>query len=90
MQAVGLWKETLTQDNMNAAVELHHGLVRKLLVQHNGYESATEGDAFILAFHTPSHALHWAQAFQQGLLHLAWPEQLLQLDAGAPVWAAPG
>ncbi|KAL6747219.1 hypothetical protein V8C86DRAFT_3148514 [Haematococcus lacustris] len=84
-----LW-ETLTQDNMNAAVELHHGLVRKLLVQHNGYESATEGDAFILAFHTPSHALHWAQAFQQGLLHLAWPEQLLQLDAGAPVWAAPG
>ncbi|KAJ9532988.1 hypothetical protein QJQ45_018070, partial [Haematococcus lacustris] len=125
-----LW-ETLTQDNMNAAVELHHGLVRKLLVQHNGYggasqfparthsvlhdpfithplsfistmrvlaasvaatwqKSATEGDAFILAFHTPSHALHWAQAFQQGLLHLAWPEQLLQLEAGAPVWAAPG
>ncbi|KAJ9532991.1 hypothetical protein QJQ45_018077 [Haematococcus lacustris] len=84
-----LW-ETLSQDDMNAAVELHHSLVRKLLVQHHGYESATEGDAFILAFHTPSDALHWAQAFQQGLLHLAWPEQLLQLDAGAPVWAAPG
>ncbi|KAL6754411.1 nucleotide cyclase [Haematococcus lacustris] len=84
-----LW-ETLSQDDMNAAVELHHSLVRKLLVQHHGYESATEGDAFILAFHTPSDALHWAQAFQQGLLHLAWPEQLLHLDAGAPVWAAPG
>ncbi|KAL6754416.1 hypothetical protein V8C86DRAFT_354545 [Haematococcus lacustris] len=84
-----LW-ETLSQDDMNAAVELHHSLVRKLLVQHHGYESATEGDAFILAFHTPSDALHWAQAFQQGLMHLAWPEQLLQLDAGAPVWAAPG
>ncbi|KAJ9532985.1 hypothetical protein QJQ45_018084 [Haematococcus lacustris] len=83
-------QETLSQDDMNAAVELHHSLVRKLLVQHHGYESATEGDAFILAFHTPSDALHWAQAFQQGLLHLAWPEQLLQLDAGAPVWAAPG
>ncbi|KAJ9533873.1 hypothetical protein QJQ45_026962 [Haematococcus lacustris] len=83
-------RETLSQDNMNAAVELHHSLVRKLLVQHHGYESATEGDAFILAFHTPSDALRWAQAFQQGLLHLAWPEQLLQLDAGAPVWAAPG
>ncbi|KAJ9518170.1 hypothetical protein QJQ45_010063 [Haematococcus lacustris] len=82
--------ETLTQDSMNEAVELHHSLARKLLAGHSGYESATEGDAFIMAFHTASDALHWARDFQQGLLHLAWPEQLLQLEAGAPVWAVPG
>ncbi|KAJ9514245.1 hypothetical protein QJQ45_012245 [Haematococcus lacustris] len=43
-----------------------------------------------MAFHTASDALRWARDFQQGLLHLAWPEQLLQLEAGAPVWAVPG
>ncbi|KAL6750703.1 nucleotide cyclase [Haematococcus lacustris] len=84
-----LW-ETLSQDSMNEAVELHHSLARKLLAGHSGYESATEGDAFIMAFHTASDALHWARDFQEGLLHLAWPEQLLQLEAGAPVWAVPG
>ncbi|GFH06888.1 guanylate cyclase domain-containing protein, partial [Haematococcus lacustris] len=85
-----LRRETLSQDTMNEAVELHHSLARKLLAGHSGYESATEGDAFIMAFHTASDALRWARDFQQGLLHLAWPEQLLQLEAGAPVWAVPG
>ncbi len=46
---------------MNRALELHHRLVRSLLDGHAGYESATEGDSFILAFHTPLDAVRLAQ-----------------------------
>jgi hypothetical protein len=52
---------------MNTALELHHGLIRKLLHTrpHMGYESATEGDSFILSFHTPQAALAFAQVMLQ-------------------------
>ncbi len=46
---------------MNASLELHHVLVRKLLNRHAGFESATEGDSFITAFFTPLDALSFAQ-----------------------------
>lgn len=36
---------------------LHHQVVRRLLLQHAGYESATEGDSFILAFHNATQAV---------------------------------
>ncbi len=53
-------REQLPADAMNTALELHHTLVRKLLHRHGGYESATEGDSFIAAFHTPWDALAFA------------------------------
>lgn len=30
-------RETVSQESMNMAVELHHGLVRKLLRKYDGY-----------------------------------------------------
>ncbi len=56
-----LSRETLPQDVMNGVMDLHHKLMRKLLVQHGGYESDTEGDSFIVAFATPWDALAFAQ-----------------------------
>ncbi len=57
-------RETLPQDVMNGVMDLHHKLMRKLLVQHGGYESDTEGDSFIVAFATPWDALAFAQVRQ--------------------------
>ncbi len=54
-------RETLPTDVMNGVMDLHHKLMRKLLVQHGGYESDTEGDSFIVAFATPWDALAFAQ-----------------------------
>jgi hypothetical protein len=37
MLLLNLYRETVPQETMNLAVELHHGLVRKLLRKHRGY-----------------------------------------------------
>ncbi len=55
-----LW-ENVEPEVMNKALEQHHGLIRALLVRHNAYESATEGDSFIIAFHTATDALAFAK-----------------------------
>ncbi len=44
------------------------------------YESATEGDSFILAFRDPWDALRFALAAQDALLAAPWPQQLLDSD----------
>lgn len=76
---------------MDRAVGLHHSLLRRLLVRHGGYESATEGDAFILAFWRPDDAFGFALDAQAALLAAEWPEQLLahEVRAGWPrAWCA--
>jgi hypothetical protein len=62
---------------MEEVLRVHHTTLRSLLDKHNGYESATEGDSFILAFHSPSDALAYAIEAQQCLLAAAWPHDLL-------------
>lgn len=44
-----LW-EMLPADVMDSAMREHHRIMRHALVMHDGYESATEGDSFIMAF----------------------------------------
>lgn len=73
---------------MNAAIDLHHRLIRDLLRHHFGYESATEGDSFIAAFHTPSDAVAFSCALQLRLLEEPWPQALLEHPSGAAVWVA--
>ncbi|GLI70646.1 hypothetical protein VaNZ11_015578, partial [Volvox africanus] len=72
-----LW-EALPADVMSEAVRLHHTCVRRLLLVHGGYESATEGDSFILAFLTARQAVAFAMELQAQLLVQAWPEMLLE------------
>ncbi|GFR41382.1 hypothetical protein Agub_g2065 [Astrephomene gubernaculifera] len=72
-----LW-EALPEQVMDAALRVHHRVVRAALLAHSGYESATEGDSFIAAFHTPLAALRFALEAQQALLAAPWPPDLLQ------------
>ncbi len=83
-------RETLPMHAMDTAIRLHHTLIRKLLAEHRGYESATEGDAFIMGFHTASQAMHFACDLQQQLMTQPWPEQVLSFHVSAPVWAKVG
>ena len=44
-----LW-ETIPAPAMDEALLLHHACLRAVAAKHKGYESATEGDSFVLAF----------------------------------------
>ncbi len=50
-------------------------------------ESATEGDSFIAAFHTPGSAMAFAEMFQLDLLEVEWPQELLESPLACTVWA---
>ncbi|KAG2495323.1 hypothetical protein HYH03_006593 [Edaphochlamys debaryana] len=76
-----LWEwEGLAADVMDAALRLHQRVLREAALEHRGYESATEGDSFILAFGSPVDAVAFCLAAQQGLLEAAWPQELLALQ----------
>ncbi len=53
---------------MDVALRLHHACIRSVLLRHNGYESATEGDSFVLAFHGPVDAARFALTAQLQLM----------------------
>ena len=65
---------------MKEVLGVHHSTLQQLLETFRGYESATEGDSFILAFHCPSDALAYADAAQKALLQAAWPQEMLDCD----------
>ncbi|KAG2486621.1 hypothetical protein HYH03_014678 [Edaphochlamys debaryana] len=80
-----LW-ETLPAPVMDSAIQLHHVCIRRCATSCGGYESATEGDSFILAFHSPQAAMLFCLVAQEQLTALAWPQELLQVDCCRPVW----
>ena len=47
------------------AISAHDRVIRSLMAQHHGFEVCTEGDAFLVAFHTPEDACAWCVAVQQ-------------------------
>ncbi|KXZ56879.1 hypothetical protein GPECTOR_1g793 [Gonium pectorale] len=85
--STALW-EALPASVMDASVDLHHSTVRRLLLMHAGYESATEGDSFILAFSRPGDALGFSLELQVALLFVEWPQRLLAEPVCAPVWTS--
>ncbi|GFH19909.1 adenylate cyclase, partial [Haematococcus lacustris] len=60
---------------MDEAMRLHDDCVRRLLRTHSGYESANEGDSFIMAFHSVRDAVAFSMALQLDLMDLPWPAQ---------------
>ena len=50
---------------MMEAISLHDRVMRMHLAKFGGYEVATEGDAFVIAFQTPGKAVAYAAATQQ-------------------------
>ncbi|KAG2453169.1 hypothetical protein HYH02_002493 [Chlamydomonas schloesseri] len=83
-----LW-ESLEAATMDAAIKLHHRIIRQLLLQHGGYESVTEGDSFITVHRKPDRALAFALATQEALLVADWPAELLASPHCQTVRVAP-
>ncbi|GFR42827.1 hypothetical protein Agub_g3784 [Astrephomene gubernaculifera] len=87
MNSTVLW-ECLPAYVMDKSVRLHHACLRKLLRTFNGYESATEGDCFILAFHAPADAARFALTAQMELMDQQWPNELLEHPDACEVWVS--
>ncbi|KXZ57034.1 hypothetical protein GPECTOR_1g95 [Gonium pectorale] len=83
-----LW-EQLPVPVMDTALKIHHDTFRLLLQKFNGYESATEGDSFILAFADPASAVAFASACQVALMLQPWPSELLTHPDGVAVLVDP-
>lgn len=85
--STALW-EMLPSHIMDEAIKEHHLTIRRLLLKHAGYESATEGDSFLLAFHCPEDALLFAMEAQVALLECDWLPELLDCDICKPYYVA--
>eukprot|EP00198_Chlamydomonas_reinhardtii_P005062 XP_001694398.1 predicted protein [Chlamydomonas reinhardtii] len=86
--STALW-ESLPEEVMDLALKLHHACLRSLLARFNGYESATEGDSFLLAFHNPVDAAKFALTAQVQLMDVMWPPEVLAHPDGQEVWVVP-
>ncbi|CAI5760435.1 unnamed protein product [Candida verbasci] len=65
---------------MRSAIKTHNSIMRRQLRIIGGYEVKTEGDAFMVAFPSPSSALLWCFNVQQNLLTADWPSEILETD----------
>lgn len=61
---------------MQHAQDLHDGIMRGALTRHEGYEIATCGDSFQLAFPCIRRAVEYCMDVQLQLLGAPWPKQL--------------
>ena len=60
--STSLWAEV--PEEMGAALEVHHRLIRQLIKRHRGYEVKTIGDAFMIAFKEADDAVRLAYELQ--------------------------
>lgn len=74
--STALWEQYPEQ--MASALQLHNRTIRALIENFDGYEVKTEGDAFMVAFSSPLDAANFCLQVQLDLLHLKWPERLLE------------
>eukprot|EP00798_Chlamydomonas_sp_ICE-L_P017465 gene17465-23767_t len=82
--STNLW-EALPDTVMTQVLHIHHECIRRQLLLFGGYESATEGDSFIVTFHNPADALDFAISTQLALLEAPWPTALLGTSFGGEV-----
>jgi class 3 adenylate cyclase len=73
------------EDVFRQCLAMHDELQRALIEACGGYEVKTEGDAFLVAFHTGEDAVRFALQLQVELLRLDWPEELLAHPSCEPV-----
>ncbi|KAG2435240.1 hypothetical protein HXX76_007318 [Chlamydomonas incerta] len=88
-ESTTLW-EKLPVTVMDAAVSIHHAIIRQALAARKGYEAATEGDSFILSFKGPADAAAFCLYVQQALLTAPWPAELMQHRDLEGLAAGPG
>eukprot|EP00667_Euglena_gracilis_P001625 EG_transcript_1625 len=66
---------------MSWALNQHNRIIRNLLVEFEGYEVKTVGDAFMVVFQDACQALLCAMRVQEDLLQQHWPLELQQEEA---------
>ncbi|CEG35758.1 kinesin family-like protein [Plasmopara halstedii] len=71
---------------MAEAQSIHDDLLRLQLPRFRGYEIATAGDSFQLAFHCVRDALGWCVSVQEKLLKASWPTALLKYENAVRVY----
>ena len=76
--------------SMRSGIRVHNNIMRRQLRQLGGYEVKTEGDAFMVSFHTVTSALLWCFTVQQYLLDQEWPEDILESENGREIRDARG
>ncbi|MFM9957463.1 MAG: tetratricopeptide repeat protein [Phycisphaerales bacterium] len=75
-----LWEKL--QSRMAEALAAHNAVMRGLIAKHQGYEVKTEGDAFMIAFASPTMAVRFALELQQQMA-TAMPEDIRRDTNGA-------
>lgn len=63
---------------MSEAIEIHNQIIRDNIKITGGFEVKTEGDSFMVAFHSPVSAVWWCLFVQEALVNANWPEELLK------------
>ena len=74
--STSLW-EDIPGESMRAAMKAHDKALRNALVAAHGYLSATEGDSWFTAFHSPTDAAMFCLLAQQNLYEARWPPEVL-------------
>eukprot|EP01062_Namystynia_karyoxenos_P039387 TRINITY_DN2863_c1_g1_i1.p1 TRINITY_DN2863_c1_g1~~TRINITY_DN2863_c1_g1_i1.p1 ORF type:complete len:1970 (+),score=454.14 TRINITY_DN2863_c1_g1_i1:75-5912(+) len=89
--STALWEAS--QKGMAGGLKIHNSLMRKTVLDHNGYEVKTIGDAFMVAFDTAADACGFALDMQESLVDEDWPPELLAIPVchrvvrdGATLW----
>jgi hypothetical protein len=59
--------------------EIHDQLMREGIAKHGGYEIATEGDSFQVAFASCQAAMSFCTSMQYRLLEQSWPRRVISL-----------
>ncbi|MFT7520956.1 MAG: putative ATPase/class 3 adenylate cyclase, partial [Kiritimatiellia bacterium] len=65
---------------MSEALRLYVALLKRLVVEHGGYEIRAETDSFMVAFHDSMTAARWSLDVQETLLAAEWPDELLETE----------
>ncbi|KXZ50125.1 hypothetical protein GPECTOR_18g99 [Gonium pectorale] len=69
---------------------IHDQLMREGIAKFNGTQIVTEGDSFLVAFHTVHEAVAFCQDLQHKLLDTPWPRAVLRLPGCRAVTNADG
>lgn len=75
-----LWEKL--QSRFAEALTSHNAVMRRLIARHGGYEVKTEGDAFMIAFSSPTVAVRFALECQEQMA-TAMPESIRRDTGGA-------
>lgn len=75
-----LWEKL--QARFAEALAAHNAVMRSLIAKHGGYEVKTEGDAFMIAFDSPTRAVRFALELQERMA-TAMPDDIRRDTGGA-------